>query len=605
LIRGFYIRCLKILEKRDLRKLVLVVVIQVGLSLLDLVGVALIGILGALTVSGIQSQQPTGLIFRTLDVVGLASLDFQRQAAYLGIAAALTMILRTFLSIISTRRVLYFLSSRGAQLSSDLLKKFLSQPITAINGKSTQQTLYALTQGVMNITLGVIGNSVTLIADLSLLLVLFFGILAINPLMAVSTVLVFALLALSLYRLLHRKAQALGESQAKVTVRSNERIVEIIQGFREIAVRNRKSFYAREISSLRFSLSKDLAESSFLPYIGKYVLETSVILGALVISAIQFALSDAANAIATMSVFLAAAVRIAPAILRMQHSGLQIQSALGAAGPTLDLVDELTQLEVIEISDCKIRSFDYPGFSGNIYLEDISFVYPGANSPALTIVNAEIQENEFIGIVGLSGAGKSTLADLILGLLEPSSGTVLISGRKPIEAIEKWSGAISYVPQEPMIINGSIRENVALGFPQEEISERDVVRALKSAQLEEFVESLPQGLDTNVGERGAKLSGGQRQRIGIARALYTNPKLIIFDEATSALDGKTEAELSLAISNFKKRVTIIVIAHRLSTVQDANRIFYMKEGRIEATGSFKEVRQKVSEFNEQARLMGL
>jgi ABC-type multidrug transport system fused ATPase/permease subunit len=146
---------------------------------------------------------------------------------------------------------------------------------------------------------------------------------------------------------------------------------------------------------------------------------------------------------------------------------------------------------------------------------------------------------------------------------------------------------------------------VALGFPPAEISEQEILRALKSAQLEDFVLSLPNGLETLVGERGAKLSGGQKQRIGIARALYTNPKLIILDEATSALDGKTEAELSLAISNLKQGTTIIVIAHRLSTIQDANRIFYMKEGRILAIGSFEEVRERVVEFDEQARLMGL
>jgi ABC-type multidrug transport system fused ATPase/permease subunit len=588
-----------------LYKLLVIVTIQVCLSLLDLVGVALIGILGALTVSGIQSQQPTGVVFRALDFVGLANQEFQIQAAYLGVAATLTMILRTLLSILTTRRVLYFLSGRGAKLSTELLRKFLSQPITEINRKSSQETLYALTNGVMNITLGVIGNFVTLVADLSLLLVLFFGILAIDPLMAISTVLVFASLSFTLYRLMHKKAQILGESQARVTVRSNERIVEIIQGFREIAVHNRKNFYAREISNLRFKLSKDLAESSFLPYIGKYVLETSVVLGALGISAIQFAVSNAADAIATMSVFLAAAARIAPAMLRMQHSGLQIQSALGAADPALDLIDELAKLESNDLDEEDHNSFEYPGFYGSVSLRSVTFQYPDAKSPALSMVNAEINEKEFIGIVGLSGAGKSTLADLILGLLEPSSGQVLISGLKPIETIKKWAGAISYVPQEPLIVNGSIRDNVALGFPPAEISEQEILRALKSAQLEDFVLSLPNGLETLVGERGAKLSGGQKQRIGIARALYTNPKLIILDEATSALDGKTEAELSLAISNLKQGTTIIVIAHRLSTIQDANRIFYMKEGRILAIGSFEEVRERVVEFDEQARLMGL
>jgi ABC-type multidrug transport system fused ATPase/permease subunit len=586
-------------------KIFFVVVIQVGLSILDLIGVALIGILGALTVNGVQSRRPTGTIASILETIGISNLSFQDQSAILGVAAAIILVTRTVLSILTTRRILHFLSSKGAKISSNLIGKLLSRPITDINRRTSQETLYALTNGVMNITLGVIGNSVTLISDLSLLIVLFIGLMVIDPLVAISTVTLFSTIGWILYKVLHKKAQLLGESQAKITVESNERIVEIVQGYREAAVKNRKGFYAKEISKLRFALSRDLAESSFLPYIGKYVIETTVILGALIICAIQFALSEADRAVAVLSIFLAAGTRIAPAVLRMQQSGIQLKSALGSAGPTLDLINELDEYPSIEDSKDEGPEFVYPNFLATIEVKGAGFNYPGSSQYALDEVNLSINHGEFVAIVGSSGAGKSTLADLILGLLVPSRGEVLISGQKPLEAIRNWSGAIAYVPQDALIVSGTIQENVALGYPKKSISALHVEQAIKISQLDAFISSLPEGINTQVGERGTKLSGGQRQRLGIARALYSNPSLIILDEATSALDGQTEFDLSSAINTLKGAVTVVMIAHRLSTVRDADKIVFLDQGKSLAVGNFEEVRLKVPEFDKQARLMGL
>ena len=605
MIKGLYARSLKILPRRDLARVIIVVVIQVSLSILDLIGVALIGLLGALTVNGVQSRGPTGTVANLLETFKLTELSFQQQSAILGIAAALVLVTRTIFSIVTTRRILHFLSSRGASISSSLIGKLLSQPITNINKRTSQETLYALTNGVMNITLGVIGSSVTLISDLSLLVVLFLGLLVVDPTVAVSTITLFSLIGLILYKVLHKKAQMLGESQARVSIESNERIVEIVQGYREAAVKNRKGFYAKEISKLRFKLSRDLAESSFLPYIGKYVIETTVILGALAISAIQFAASDAAQAVATLSIFLAAGTRIAPAVLRMQQGGIQLKSALGSAGPTLDLIGELDQYPSINDSFEAGPRFIYPGFTASIELRNVCYSYPDSPQRALDFVNLEISHGEFVAIVGSSGAGKSTLADLILGLLKPDQGEVLISDHQPQDAIREWSGAIAYVPQDVLIVNGTIRENIALGYPRDSISQEHIERSIEVSQLDDFVLSLPEGIESRVGERGAKLSGGQRQRLGIARALYSNPKLIILDEATSALDGKTEADLSAAINRLKREVTVVMIAHRLSTVRDADKILYLDQGKALALGNFEEVRSKVVAFDHQAKLMGL
>jgi ABC-type multidrug transport system fused ATPase/permease subunit len=335
------------------------------------------------------------------------------------------------------------------------------------------------------------------------------------------------------------------------------------------------------------------------------VLETAVVIGALGISATQFIISDAANAIATMSIFLAAGSRIAPAVLRMQHSGLQINSALGASGPTLNLIDELSKLEQISPALEQSLTFEYTGFTAAVEMSKVSYYYPSSESAALKNLSFEIKDGDFVAIVGSSGAGKSTLADLILGLLTPSSGEVLVSGMTPQEAIKAWPGSISYVPQDPLVINGSIKDNVAFGFPLENVSEIQIHKALEVAQMSEFVRTLPNGIETEVGERGARLSGGQRQRLGIARALYTNPRLIVLDEATSALDGKTESDFSHALSGLKQKLTLLVIAHRLSTVQDADKVIYLNGGQVQASGSFKEVRDFVKDFDIQAKLMGL
>jgi ABC-type multidrug transport system fused ATPase/permease subunit len=220
-------------------------------------------------------------------------------------------------------------------------------------------------------------------------------------------------------------------------------------------------------------------------------------------------------------------------------------------------------------------------------------------------VSLTIKPGETIAIVGPSGAGKTSLVDTILGVLKPDSGVVTISRMPPQDAINYWPGAIAYVPQDVVISNKSFLENITLGYDKESLNESLVKEAVRIAQLHEFVKSLPQGMHTLVGERGSKVSGGQRQRIGIARALYTNPKLLVLDEATSSLDGQTEADISSSILELRGKVTIVIIAHRLSTVLNADRIYYLEDGKIAAQGTFSEVRRLVPDFDSQAKLMGL
>jgi ABC-type multidrug transport system fused ATPase/permease subunit len=341
-----------------------------------------------------------------------------------------------------------------------------------------------------------------------------------------------------------------------------------------------------------------------MPNISKYVIETTVVLGALIISAAQFIMQDAAHAVATLSVFLAAGTRIAPAILRVQQGSLSIRGALGAATPTLDLIEALGESESVDRVDDSVDIL-HQDFVSNVEIKNVSLTYPNGNRKALSDINLTIQAGKSVAIVGPSGAGKTSIVDVLLGVLNPNEGQIFISGVTPLAAVAKWPGAVSYVPQDVTISNGTIRQNVALGYPEEVASDELVSEAISIAQLTDFVASLPSGLETKVGERGAKISGGQRQRLGIARAMFTKPKLLVLDEATSSLDGQTESDISDAIQNLKGSVTVVMIAHRLSTVRNADVVIYMDQGKILAQGTFEEVRNSIPDFDNQARLMGL
>jgi len=597
-------RSIQLLSSSERRKVIAVIVIQIFMSGLDLVAIGLVGILGSLAVTGVASRSPGGKVHFILNALQLNGLSFQSQVAALGVLATVLLLGRTFLSIFFTRRIMFFLSRRAAALSTTLISKLLGQSLLFIQGRTTQQTLFTLTQGVSSITLGIIGVAVSVIADLSLIFVMLVGLFVINPTISLTMLIVFGFIAVVLYKFMHGRATDLGNLYAQKEVKSSEKIVEVLSSYRETIVRNRRSYYANLIGSLRFQLADTQAELAFMPNISKYVMESAVILGSVVFAGIQFILTDATHAVGTLAIFLTAGTRVAPAALRLQQSAIQLKYTMGSAGPTLDLIDSLKDSLQLAESPSFI-DYLHEGFDSSVRIRGLSLTYPGKEEPAISDANLDISQGSFVAIVGQSGAGKTTLVDVLLGVIFPDSGSITISGLEPLEAINKWPGAIGYVPQDVTISSGSIRENVALGFDETGIDDKTIWEALKIAQLDDFVLSLPCGLDTEVGERGTKLSGGQRQRLGVARAVFTKPKLLILDEATSALDGQTELDISEAIKSLKGQVSIVVIAHRLSTIRDADKVVYLSKGRIRATGTFEEVRIEEPEFDHQANIMGL
>jgi len=597
-------KCLQVLPEKDRTKVFIVAISQALLSFLDLLGVAIIGLVGALSVNGIRSISPGSRIGQVLSVLNLESFSLQMQVAILGISAALILLIRTGASIVFNRKILFFLSRKGARISADLTRKWLNQPLTGVQRLTTQETLFALTFGVQTITLGVISTLVILLSDFTLLLFLIVGLFVIDPITASITIFLFSGIAIILYLLSSKKIVKLSKLHTDLSLEGNENILQALNAFREATVGNRRGHYSDIIGANRFRISDLSAEIAFIPNISKYVIEGSVIIGAILIAGLQFLLKDSTQAVATLAVFIVAGSRIAPAFMRIQQGAIQIRSSLGGARPTLRMIELVNETPIVAESNSSL-DFSHQGFSSNLLVNQLSFRYPDSDRNALSKVSFELNEGEFLAVVGPSGSGKSTLVDALLGVLEPLAGKITISGISPLESIGKWPGAIAYVPQSVKVFQGTVEDNIMLGYPRSEENVFAAKQAVERAKLQDFISTLPHGLLTEVGEGGSRLSGGQQQRLGIARALFTNPKLLVLDEATSALDAMTESILSEALEDLRGEITIVMIAHRLSTIRNADKVIYIENGTVRASGNFEELKAAVPDFEKQAEIMGL
>ena len=597
-------RIKKILDRRDYLVISLYLLAQVVLGLLDLIGVALIGLLGTLTINGITSQTPGSRIGQILQILQIDGFSFQLQVAIIGSTAGTLLISKTILSYFTARKSLHFLSKKGARISSALVSKFFKLPITEIRKSNQYEVNFALGNGATLLSVGVIGSFVLLVSDLILLTIISIGLFAVNPVTAVATYFYFMLIVLFLYLKMRNTARILGNQDTILSIMSNSRILGAINSYREIHAAGRTNKMAADISETREQLAMIQSRLTLLPSITKYSLESALVFGSIILCATHFLLGDAKQAFGILTLFLAAGSRIAPAALRIQQSAMQIKSSLGSVEPTLKLIEQLG-LGTSPKSAVENMGFLHENFLANFEIVNVNYRYEGSPIDALTDITLSSTPGSFTAIVGESGSGKTTLVDVLLGLIAPQKGKVSISGMTPSEAIQMWPGAISYVPQEVYLIEGSILENVCLGLDSNQIDVSAAMLALKSANLEDWIKENSHSLQTVIGSGGLTLSGGQRQRIGIARALYSRPRLLILDEATSALDAITESEIAETLNNLRREVTLVVIAHRLSTVLRADNVAYMKDGMIVGQGTFEELKGLVPDFDLQAKLMGL
>jgi ATP-binding cassette, subfamily B, bacterial PglK len=603
LVKSAVYQSFELLPVADRVKLCFLAAAQFFLGFLDLIGIGLIGILSSVAVRGVQSQAAGSRVTSILKFMNLESSPLQSQVAVLGIIAVSIMLSRTYLSVMLTRRNLEFLGSRGAILSAELFKKTLNLPIVVLQSKNSQDRLFALTNSVTTIMTGILAPAANLLSDFSVLVFLLIGLFVFDPVTAILSIFIFGSVALLMYFLLHKKARRLGKAEAELNIRTNESVLDAINLFREIYIRDKKDDYANQFQDARAKQANISAQLSFLPSISKYISESVLLIATLSVAAVQFIFNDAAHATAAFGIFLAAGSRMAPAIMRLQSSSLLIKGNLGNSQIGFDFISELKNYSVPARTISSKPSDKL--FSGSIEINEVTFRYPGAEEPALSRVSLQIAKGSRVALVGPSGAGKSTLADLILGVLTPDSGTIKVSGVTPVEAIRNWPDKISYAPQNTFILNGSILENLTLASENDEDSRISAWKALEVAQLADYVSELPEMLDSQVGENGNRLSGGQRQRLGIARTLFSNPKVIVLDESTSALDVQTEALFMDAFMNLGDEVTTITVAHRLSTIRNSDQIVYIDHGKILATGSFDYVRKTIPDFDDQALASGL
>jgi ATP-binding cassette subfamily C protein len=399
---------------------------------------------------------------------------------------------------------------------------------------------------------------------------------------------------------MQRRAMSLGIKARNSLIGINEAIMELFTSIREIRTRNTSVIYKSLIAEKRAKMIRIAADQKMMPLFSKYVIEVSVFSMFLVVSMLQFTLNDTPRAVANLALFLAASSRISPAVLRMQQSYIQMKSSLGSGQKTLEfLYTEQPNSQFPKLTMIK------PEFVPSVLFENVTFRYQDKKDWSIDSVSFRIPPFSFAAFVGGSGAGKTTIIDLLFGLLNPERGQVLVSGLPASSALVTWPGKFGYVPQNVVVHKGTVLSNLLLGLEDSDLNRKKAKQAIDIVGLTDLFFDSNSGLETELDDRGSNLSGGQRQRLGIARALVSDPELIVLDESTSSLDAISESLITDSLARLRGRLTIIVIAHRLSTVQKADQLFFVKNGRVVAEGNFDELRKKVPDFDKQSKLMGL
>ena len=596
-------RSFQVYEKGARHRLYVSIFVQSCLALLDLLGIAAFGLIGAMSVRGIQSKGNSQSVDNLLRILNLDGFAFQSQVALLAILATAILITKTIISIIAIRRIYRFMSNQSAILSADLFTRVLRQPLSFISDLTPNRILYSVTAGCSRVTLGITGNYISVIVDGVLLILLFGVLLFVDVALTLSIGIFFSTAIILFHQLIKRKAEEVGEIESNLNIESNTIVLEGIQTYRERYVKNTLPNLTERFFEVRVKLSKALAESAFLPNVTKYLIESLVLIGALLVCGIQFALNDAGEAIATLSIFIGAATRVTPAIMRIQQSLIQIRNSKGAAKSALDLIQNLRASKTShpEITAVQPREI----YEQVLLMREVTYKYPGTNHLAVNKVNIDLVEGESIALVGPSGGGKSTIADLILGIAEPTSGTIEIFNQSPKDLILQNRGEMGYVPQATSLLSDTLRENLLLGTKSPWMDDSFLYSLLEAVGLKIEFQSLGLNLDTVMGETGIKLSGGQLQRLGIARALVTQPSFLILDEATSSLDATSENTIINTLNSLQGEISMVIIAHRLSTIRNVDKIYYIENGEVISSGTFEQLRRDVKNFDVQAKLMGL
>lgn len=413
----------------------------------------------------------------------------------------------------------------------------------------------------------------------------------------VFAVVLFGVLVFGVQILLRRRQYRIGEELAAAGLEAWQFLLPGLDGFREARLTSSANAFIDGFRTARMRYARAARVMGILSDAPRYLLEIGFVVAILGISVILFTTGTPAEALTVLGVFAAASLRALPGLNRVAANLATIRT--GRAG--LDIISNaIDELDAGGMHDERPQSSQ--PFSGDIALRHLSFRYPDSEEFVLREISLDVRENRTTAFVGSSGAGKSTLLDIVLGLLQPTEGDVVVGGRSIAADLAGWYSELGVVPQDVFLLNDTLTSNIAFGIRRDEVDPVRVREVIRMAQLDGLITELPDGLDTVVGERGVRLSGGQRQRIGLARALYRHPRVLVLDEATSALDNLTEHEIAKTLRVLQGTLTIVIVAHRLSTVRHADTLVFLKDGQVEAEGSFEEVRAASPDF---ARLVEL
>ena len=474
------------------------------------------------------------------------------------------------------------------RLGRTLFENYLKQPFT-YHLQRNSATLIRNSQNSASVMSGTIDPILSIAADALVTTGMMMLLLVIEPKGTIITILVFALTSLALRRFSSRRIRLWGEAQNFHKGKIIQHLQQGFGGVKDVKILGRENYFVNQYSDHLDGNANVLRRFSLAQAVPRFGLEILMMIGlASLVSTMVLSGEELTGILPVLGLFGAAAFRLLPAVNR---------SILSAQTINLNrpLVDGVAADLGLSISTTSTKSV-HGHLASSISVENLSFSYETSTTQALMGVSIGISRGEAVGLVGPSGSGKSTLVDILLGLLEPTSGRVLVDGTDIHDNLRGWQDQIGYVPQSIFLTDDTLLRNVAFGLPKDQIDYGAVKSAIRSAQLEDFVASLPDGLDTIVGERGVRLSGGQRQRIGIARALYNNPDMLVLDEATSSLDTETEHGVMQAVQALQGEKTVIIVAHRLSTVEYCDRLYRLENARIVDEGTFSEVTSRTKDL---------
>jgi ABC-type multidrug transport system fused ATPase/permease subunit len=562
--------------------LALLAVANVAVSALDLLGILLlVPFLAFLGPGGVED----GFVVDTAkDLLGSTSPE--HIVLVLAFAATVLFVAKGVSAVSLLWLQNGVLNSAQVSLSSRVLHGFINAPWLAQQDSTTGGLMRTTVNSVQS-TVGVLGAAIVMMSEGSVFLAVFAALLIINPALAIAALIYLGLAGIAYVWLVRRPIERRGAELQHQSERMNSSLIELAGGIKELTIRGSAELYLdrylRAIASFLSAFRLITVTNQAM----RYLLEILMIAGAAFVIGFAYLSGSATTVLVSMGVLLTAGFRVLPALNMLLFSVNTIRSYESAVSVVEQELSRLNEGSAA-ITECAASGDPVFTPSGSFRFEAVRYRYPTRSIDAVRDISFDVAFGEAIGIVGASGSGKSTVVDLLLGLLQPVDGKITIDGQSLSANLDTWRDRVGFVPQDIFLADDTLAANVAFGM-QRGSDAQQLDEALALAHLTAVVAQLPEGAETILGERGVRMSGGQRQRIGLARALYGKPSVLILDEATSALDNETEQLISDALSELHGHLTMVVIAHRLSTVRSCDRIIYLEGGRISGIGTFEEL----------------